>query len=237
MKKMLVSDYDQTFYLNDQDIEINKKEVKNFRDKGNVFIIATGRSFLDFKNKVNMYDIVYDYVILNHGATILDKNDKIIFNIPIYNEVIEDIKNDLCLEESINNFCCSGLESRVDFIHSDLTKINVKYDTKDKAEKVNKIINNKYSKYVISYYVKINSIEIISSKTNKSNAIKLLTKKLEIDDKNVYSIGDGYSDIEMVRDFNGYCMTDSVDELKQVAISQMKSVSDLIKELLNDENE
>ena len=237
MKKMLVSDYDQTFYLNDQDIEINKKEVKNFRDKGNIFIIATGRSFLDFKNKVNMYDIAYDYVILNHGATILDKNDNIIFNFPIYNEVIGDIKNDICLEESINNFCCSGLESRVDFIHSDLTKIHVKYDTKDKAEKVNKIINNKYSKYVISYYVTSNSIEIISNKTNKSNAIKLLTKKLDIDDKNVYSIGDGYSDIEMVRDFKGYCMTDSVDELKQVAISKMESVSDLVKELLNGENE
>lgn len=237
MKKMLVSDYDQTFYLNDQDIEINKKEVKNFRDKGNIFIIATGRSFLDFKNKVNMYDIAYDYVILNHGATILDKNDNIIFNFPIYSEVIGDIKNDICLEESINNFCCSGLESRVDFIHSDLTKIHVKYDTKDKAEKVNKIINNKYSKYVISYYVTSNSIEIISNKTNKSNAIKLLTKKLDIDDENVYSIGDGYSDIEMVRDFKGYCMTDSVDELKQVAISKMESVSDLLKELLNDENE
>ena len=237
MKKMLVSDYDQTFYLNDQDIEINKKEVKNFRDKGNIFIIATGRSFLDFKNKVNMYDIAYDYVILNHGATILDKNDNIIFNFPIYNEVIGDIKNDICLEESINNFCCSGLESRVDFIHSDLTKIHVKYDTKDKAEKVNKIINNKYSKYVISYYVTSNSIEIISNKTNKSNAIKLLTKKLDIDDENVYCVGDSYSDIEMVRDFNGYCMTDSVDELKQVAISKMESVSDLVKELLNGENE
>ena len=232
MKKMLVSDYDQTFYLNDQDIEINKKEVKNFRDKGNIFIIATGRSFLDFKNKVNMYDITYDYVILNHGATILDKSDNIIFNFPIYNEVIRDIKKDICLEESINNFCCSGLESRVDFIHSDLTKIHVKYDTKDKAEKVNKIINNKYSKYVISYYVTSNSIEIISNKTNKSNAIKLLTKKLDIDDENVYCVGDSYSDIEMVRDFNGYCMTDSVNELKQVAMSEVKSVSDLVKELL-----
>ena len=184
-----------------------------------------------------MYDIVYDYVILNHGATILDKNDNIIFNFPIYNEVIGDIKNDICLEESINNFCCSGLESRVDFIHSDLTKIHVKYDTKDKAEKVNKIINNKYSKYVISYYVTSNSIEIISNKTNKSNAIKLLTKKLGIDNENVYSIGDSYSDIGMVKDFKGYCMIDSVNELKQVAISEVKSVSDLVKELLNDKNE
>ncbi len=63
---------------------------------------------------------------------------------------------------------------------------------------VNDIINNKYSKYVISYYVTSNSIEIISSRTNKSNAIRLLTEKLNIDTSNVYSIGDGYSDVEMV---------------------------------------
>ena len=189
-KKILVSDYDQTFYLNDEDIKRNKKAVKNFRDKGNIFIIATGRSFLDFKNKVNMYDIDYDYVILNHGATILDKNDNIIFNFPIYNEVIDNIKNDICLEESIKNFCCSELESRIDFDYGNLTKINVKYNNKEKAMQVNTVINNKYSKYVVSYYVNTNSIEIISSKTNKSNAIKLLIKKLCIDNKNVYSIGD-----------------------------------------------
>ena len=126
MKKVLVSDYDQTFYLNDYDIEINKKEVKKFRDKGNIFIIATGRSFFDFKNKVNAYNIEYDYVILNHGATILDKDDNIISNFPIYNDVIENIKNDICLEKSIKYFCCSSLDSRVDFSHRDLTKIHIK---------------------------------------------------------------------------------------------------------------
>lgn len=236
MRKILVSDYDQTFYLNDQDIEINKKEVENFKKEGNIFIIATGRSFFDFKNKVNAYNIIYDYVILNHGSTILDKNNNIIFNFPIYNEVIEDIKNDICLEESINNFCCSGLDSRVNFTHNNLTKIHIKYDNKDKAMQVNDIINNKYGKYVISYYVTSNSIEIISNRTNKSNAIRLLTEKLNIDTSNVYSIGDGYSDIEMVKDFNGYCMKNSVNELKQVAISEKESVSELVKELLKNGN-
>lgn len=76
-KKILVSDYDQTFYLNDEDIEINKKAVAKFRKEGNIFIIATGRSYFDFHNKVDMYNFEYDYVIINHGATILDKNDNV----------------------------------------------------------------------------------------------------------------------------------------------------------------
>ena len=235
MKKILVSDYDQTFYLNDHDIEINKKEVENFKKYGNIFIIATGRSFLDFKSKVNAYDINYDYVILNHGATVLDKYDNIIFNFPICNEVIKNIKKDVFLEECINNFCCSELKSRVDFTHKNLTKIHIKYATKDKAIQVNNKIISKYSKYVISYYVTSNSIEIISNKTNKSDAIKLLTQNLNVNNIDVYSIGDGYSDIEMVKDFNGYCMKNSVNELKQVAISEVETVSELIKELLKNE--
>ena len=69
-KKIIISDYDQTFYINDEDIERNKVAVSKFEEKGNLFIIVTGRSYLDFKNKVEAYNINYNYVILNHGATI-----------------------------------------------------------------------------------------------------------------------------------------------------------------------
>ena len=43
-KKIIISDYDQTFYINDEDIEKNKIAVSEFEAKGNLFIIATGRS-------------------------------------------------------------------------------------------------------------------------------------------------------------------------------------------------
>lgn len=97
---------------------------------------------------------------------------------------------------------------------------------------INEIINNKYSDDVNSYYVTENSLEIISNKTNKSNAINLLIERLNILQENVYTIGDGYSDIEMIKDFNGYSMVNSVDELKQVAIKEYESVSNLIDEII-----
>lgn len=231
-KKILVSDYDQTFYLNDEDIEINKKAVDSFRKEGNIFVIATGRSYFDFHNKVNMYNFDYDYVIINHGATILDKNDNVFVNFSINDNVINNIKEDLQLEKSIGGFCCSKLESRVDFEHNDLTKINVKYNTKEESMAINEIINNKYSGDVNSYYVTENSLEIISNKTNKSNAINLLIDRLNLLQQNVYTIGDGYSDIEMIKDFNGCAMVNSVDEIKQVAIKKYESVSHLIDEII-----
>jgi hypothetical protein len=138
----------------------------------------------------------------------------------------------LQLEKSIKEFCCSRLESRVDFEHKDLTKINVKYNSKDEAMNINKDINDKYSEFVNSYYVTENSVEIISNEINKSKAIDLLLNRLNVLRKNVYTIGDGYSDIEMIKDFNGYAMKKSVVELKEVAKKEYDSVSELINEIM-----
>lgn len=229
--KVLISDYDQTFYLNDDDIEINKEAIESFRKNGNIFIIATGRSYMDFKEKADLYNIKYDYLILDHGATILDNNDIIIDNYSINNKIIENIKEDLHIQKTIKNFCCSQLDSRVDFSHKNLTKIYCKYFTREEAFKISKVINDNYNEFVVAYNVPINAVEIISNKTNKSNAIKVLASKLNIPSKNIYTIGDGYSDIQMIKDFNGFAMVDCVDELKSICNHRYKSVSELIKDL------
>lgn len=230
--KILVSDYDGTFYINDEDIEVNKKAVCEFEKQGNIFMIATGRSYLDFKNEAKAYNIDYNYVILNHGATIIDSNDNILYNVTIDNNIISKIKNEICIEKSINHFCCSGLESRAYISHNDLTKIHMKYEKKEDAIKTNNILNSKYSDYIISFFLSNGMVEIVSNQVNKSKAIKFLTNKFNIDDKDIYTIGDACNDIDMVKDFNGYAMENSEYELKKVAIKEYKSVSDLIKEIM-----
>ena len=232
LKKVLVSDYDQTFYINDEDIEKNKLAVSEFRKEGNIFVIATGRSYLDFNKKLKQYNFYYDYVLINHGATILDKSSNIFSNFSINNEIILKIKKDLELEKSIENFCCSELESRVDFSHKNLTKINVKYAFPEDAVRINKTINSKYADFVNSYHISYSSIEIITNKINKSKAIDLLLKRLGVSRDMVYVIGDGYSDVAMVRDYSGFCMKDSVDELKQIAKKEYNSVSELIEDVI-----
>ena len=235
--KMLVSDYDQTFYISDEDIEKNKTEVNKFMDEGNIFVIATGRSYEDFKRKEEQYAIKYSYVILNHGATVLDNKGNIVYNFPIENSIIDEIKKDVKLEKTIKHFCCSTLESRVDFDHTDLTKIAVTYKTEEEAMRIIQTLNDKYSKYIKAYFIRINSIEIISKETNKSKATSLLMDRLGIDKKNIYTIGDGHSDIEMIKDYNGYCMKDSIEELKKIAKDEFDSVSTLIKQVTGKKDE
>ena len=112
-----------------------------------------------------------------------------------------------------------------------MTKIHVKYGNLEYSNEIQRKLEKKYGDVLNIYYVSGNSIEIISKNTNKSKAIKLLSKKLEIRQEEIYTIGDGYSDIKMVKDYNGYAMKESVKELKNVAIEEINSVSDLIEKM------
>lgn len=252
MKKILVSDYDKTFYLNDEDIKKNKIAVDKFRKSGNVFVIATGRSYYDIQKKINEYQINYDYLIINHGATILNEKDVIIYNFPIKNDIISKIKIDLKIhlpniKVHLENdayktptnkyFCCKEKKSRLDLNNNDLTKINIKLDSEETANKINNIINDRYSDNINCYKVSKDIIEIISKEIDKSKAIKLLADYYNLDKKFIYTIGDGYSDVEMIKKFNGYAMKDSVEELKEVAKKEYESVSELINEMCNNKTQ
>lgn len=228
--KVLVSDYDKTFYVNEFDIKKNIKAVQEFRNLENIFIIATGRSYLDFKKKVNAYNIKYDYVLLNHGSTILDKNDNIILNIPIDNLNLEII-NDLELNKTIEHFCCSELESRVDFNYPNLTKIAVRYLPFVNIPKIKEKLEIKYNNINV-YLVSSNMIEIISKNISKFKAIEVLRKLLNINKDDIYTIGDGETDIEMIQDYNGYAISNAIKELKNVSIGEVKSVSELINKII-----
>lgn len=232
--KLLASDYDQTFYISDSDIQKNIREVTEFMKEGNIFVLATGRSYQDLMKEKEEYNFNYHYVAINHGATILDKDNHVLINQSISNEIITDIKRKLELEKSIRFFCCSLLESRVDFTHKDLTKIAVTYKTKREALNKSKEINELFGNEVKAYYVTKNSVEIISIKANKEKAITYIANLNNITKKEIYTIGDSYSDINMIKNFNGFGMQESVEEIKKNAKKLYPSVSLLIKDILEE---
>lgn len=233
MEYILVSDYDKTFYLDDNDIEKNKMYLKKFQGEGNIFILATGRSYFDFKKVVSKYKIDYDFAIINHGATILDKYDNILYNSHIDNNILSSLILDLKLSKTNNYFFCSNLESRVSPNHDDISKINVEYNNEEITEEIKEYISNKYSSYINSYIIGPTKIEIVSKNSSKLQAIKFLEKNNNYNKDRIYVIGDGNSDIEMVDYYNGYCMENSIDELKRVANKDYSSVSILISDILN----
>lgn len=229
MKKILVSDFDGTFYPEDTaQISENMEAVKKFREAGNIFVINTGRSYRHFLKYKDRYDIRYDYIILDHGALILDGNDNLIMKFNIDRSVVDGLIADVNLESSVDFFATYGYEVGDKITAEGLTKINVEYSSREEAFRINDFINSKYGEFVHSFFVETNSIEVISRSTDKSVSVGVIAQMEIVDKSNVYTIGDGYSDIEMIRDFNGYAMKKSVDELKKYARGTFTSVKELI---------
>lgn len=233
-KKLVVSDYDRTLYLNDSDIKINTEIIKKFRANNNFFIVATGRSLYHFNIMKEKYNINYDFLILNHGAEIRDNKNNLIYYETIDNDIKNQLINKIDIENTIDNLNFTLDKSFTNINDKNLIKINLKYKTYENAIKIRDNLNKEYKDYINCYYVNNNAIEIISNKTNKSYAINILKDKLNIEDKNIYVIGDGYSDFEMIKDFNGYCMENSIDCIKEIAKKEYSSVSELIKDIINE---
>lgn len=229
MKKMLVCDYDDTFYLNDDDIKLNQLKVDEFRKKGNIFVFATGRCLYDFKKAEKKYNLKYDYLILNHGANIYGFK----CNTYIESSIINSLKIDLELEKAIKYFCCSKKSDRATFDDEDITKIYVKYENIEICSKICDLIKSKYKSYVNCIRSSNYSIEIVNKTVSKLNSINKISNKLGFDLSNIYTIGDSYSDIDMIKSFKGFCMVNSVDELKCSNIKKYDSVSKLIEDILS----
>jgi len=94
--KLLASDYDDTF--NTYDLEKNIRAVKKFMNDGNLFVIATGRSYPQMKKDIEQYHIEYNYLVCNDGALIFDNAGKVLYRKDIeqylVKPIIEYIKND-----------------------------------------------------------------------------------------------------------------------------------------------
>lgn len=236
MKKILVSDFDGTFYLNNDDINKNIEKVKKFRKAGNIFIIATGRSHDEFKEALTKHPLSYDYLIINNGATILNEENKFISNCIIKNWVKKSLLKNLNFSNITKFYGCTILNSKVDINNKRLTKIHIEYNTLDEAKNISNYINKKYKLFLKSYViVTTKSVEIISSKCNKAKSVEKIAKVKKIDKKNIYAIGDSYNDLDMIKKFNGYTMENGKDELKKISLSIFPSVSELINKLLDEE--
>lgn len=234
MKKIIISDFDDTIYVN-QKIEKEIVElVRKFREEGNLLIIATGSSYPSLISKIGNSGLEYDYLICDHGCNIM-KDDKLIYYKLIDEDIVKELIRDYELEKGENNFIISKDKGNVSFDNKEISKIHISFTNKGDDFKVREKLINQYNNKIkvyclVNYY---NSIEIINGECSKLNAIQKIIDIEKIESNNIYTIGDGYSDIEMVKKYNGYCVKKSVDELKKVSSKVYDTFKDFISDIIS----
>ena len=66
---------------------------------------------------------------------------------------------------------------------------------------------------------------------SKSKGIEFLANYLNINKEDIYVIGDSDNDYEMIKDYNGVCVINSTDNIKNVSSKVYEKISDYLKEL------
>ena len=225
-----------TFYLNEKNIKENVKEVKAFRKKGNIFMIATGNNYENFIKTVNKYHIEYDYLILDDGGLIIDNKNNVIYTNFINSTVVKEISS--MIEEECGNIAIFNQWKETEEIKpkNKITKISTQIKDVKKAKRFAKKLNSLYKDYIHAYtmiFDDMNIVEVVSNKIDKKEAIQKISNIEKVKNSNVYVVGDGYNDLNMIKHFNGYCMKNSVSELLNACKNHVPSVSNLIESIEN----
>ena len=236
--KLLVSDFDNTLFVKDNISKDDLNSIKKYRDKGNKFVIATGRSYFDLMCEIENISIPYDYLIINHGNTLINKENEVVFSHCMDNKLKNDLINTLDLYNNPPLFCCKGKDSRVDITENNLSKIHIVFKTNELAYKTCLYVNEKYKNKLKSYYIsRYKAVEIIGNDFDKSKMIDKIARIDNIKKDEIYTIGDGMNDIDMIKKYNGACMSTSCDEVKINSNLELHTVSEYIDIILNEEEE
>lgn len=233
--KILFSDYDNTLFRNEEEIIKNLKYINEFINSGNMFVIASGRSYSDLLPELEKYNIPFHYLVLDNGANIYDKDINLLYSFYIEDNISKSIYDLVKDNEYLIIKNIYSVDVKDSNYLSNCTKMNFVFNNINEGYRLKEYIDNKYSNYVNAYLsLKSDriSLEIISNKTNKGNGVKLISELNNIDKDNIYVIGDNNNDIQMIKMFNGYSVNTAIEELKMVSIKSYDGVYELIKEIL-----
>lgn len=238
-KKLLVSDYDGTFYSDLRNLKINIKAIEKFRKAGNLFAISTGRAYDSIKKECEKHNIPYDYLFCNDGAVLFNKDDGLIYAKEFPRELLVAVGLTITGEENVEEVTYYGSHGkvRVPKIMLGQSEIGpiVEIDARLKYfRNIKKYIECIRKTYPELEFSKVYNHVFIKEKCDKSMGIDLLLEYLdgEIKEEDVITIGDNRNDLEMLTRYDGYKILTSYPCLYGKGIKTTREVHTLVKKMM-----
>lgn len=226
---MVVTDFDGTLYTSD--FNKNIRSLNNFRSKGNLVVIATGRDLLMLKKDLPK-ELEYDYIICTDGAVIYDKDLNVIYKKDISFDICREVSSRLQEVPYIDSVIYVDGYNWYESIY-DSNSINGIITRYRDREKVKTYLDEIISDYpTIHGYISSRWVNITDISVSKANAIKILLSYVKMDDKNVITFGDEINDVEMIKDYNGYAIVKENNYLVNYTNKISNSIFEIIDELL-----
>ncbi len=228
--KILASDFDDTLYIEENPEQTRKNigAIKKFISYGNIFCIITGRNYTSIKKLLNELKVPYTYLICDDGAKIFNSVDYGIDTTYLEEEDIKIIEK--ILKEKEWNYYLDDGYNKTEYLQ-DCVKIVV--NSEDKKEQEN-IVNTLKEQCDIHIYSSRKHVNIINKTVNKKNALNKLINIENLQDRNLYVIGDNDNDYEMLKEFDGVIMKNHHKKLESLEKKEVNNLEEYIEELMKD---
>ncbi|MDL2292714.1 HAD family hydrolase [Acholeplasma sp. OttesenSCG-928-E16] len=231
--KLIVTDFDLTLFRNYKELNQTIEFIEQFREKGNKFVVATGRSLFSLKNILGKINLPFDYLILCNGALILDDKYKLIKSYELNKDILSFLTKKYEHNKVRIEYTGEDMESTNLSDMDKIFKMKIKSDDLALIDKIKNDIQKKYTKDVNAFLIPVEKgglIDIVSFSTNKATAVSFILKNENCN--MVYVIGDSENDVDMIKRFNGFAINTAKKEALSASTKVYDSVIDLIKENL-----
>lgn len=224
--KILVSDFDNTFYSDIFEYDKNILAVKRFVEHGNMFVIATSRNLDNLLDDLDGYDVPYSYLICLDGAMIYNKDLEVIDRKDIDHSVVKLIFDRLDQDRNIHEtWIDTGRSYTID---TDVPAGSIVARPLDYDKACFLLQELLYDFPMIHGYIGEHWMRIYDKSANKGNAVSLLEKYGHFNHDDIYTIGSSMNDLSMLSRYRGYAISNSLDDVKRVCVGEVSSVYELI---------
>ena len=234
--KLIVCDFDGTYFTDNENILLNNQYIKELRKKNIIFMLSSGRSFKSLKEMTKRYNIEYDYLSCCDGSIIYDNKNKI---------VKKFILDEKILIQFLKLKDYSPIE-RIQFSYPDEYYDDLKDDTLIGCNLVikNELITPEfkirfkalkdqntsydfleYSHNDVTYFC------LKNKGINKSSTIKVLQDLLKIDYQDIYVFGDNENDYPMLKNYQSYYVGEVEPRIKNVCLKGCNQVYELLDDI------
>lgn len=260
MKKILFSDIDGTILEDNQAISIKDQQaIARLRKSGHYFAFCTGRNLQEAKAISHLFE--YDYMVLNNGAMIVDKDDHVMLRKQIKNKDAKAILA-YCINkyphlfytfyDGTHTYGYYDREKTYLFQNGEFIKIDDNFeDLLEKMEddfdifcanhpdgKLDEIME--IQKYIDDHYEGIHGtlnrifLDVTVDHCSKGTGLETLSHLLD-EEIETYCIGDSYNDLSMFeKAMHPYTFHRVSDDIKKHTEKQVNYVYELIEEMLEE---
>ena len=254
--KIIASDYDGTLRRHHGIDQKDRDAVKKWRENGNLFGIVTGRDQPWINNFINEDKLEVDFLIIYNGTDIyefdggqaalfkrfLGKSDRLYDMLPLILRKDGDYANFITPEREYYvtyNDSLVDLDKHWGYVKNTWVKnealknvrefiqIYTLYKTDTEALEVARNLNDGFSGDV-SALVNGSWLNAAPSGVTKASGVREYAKLKSVCKENIFTIGDSYNDLDMIKEFNGFTLDNGADALKKTARAIYKGVWELI---------